>query len=79
MILKLQHGYAIMLMGGDIAYHSKKYSVTALSSTESEFYAAVSAAEACLFPQHVLQYLGCSLAGQLRSMKTMNPASMLLM
>ena len=45
------------MLGGAIAYRSKTQSVTALSSTEAEFYAAVSAAKACLFLRHVLHCL----------------------
>ena len=50
-------GYAIMLAGGAIAWRSKTQSVTALSSTEAKFYAAVSAAKCCLFIRHVLNCL----------------------
>ena len=46
-----------MLAGGAIAWRSKTQSVTALSSTEAEFYAAVSAAKCCLFIRHVLNCL----------------------
>ena len=50
-------GYAIMLAGGAIAGRSKTQSTTALSSTEAEFYAAVSAAKVCLFIFHILHCL----------------------
>ena len=51
-------GYAIVLTDGAIAWPSKTQSTTALSSTEAEFYAAVSAAKFCLFLRHVLNCLG---------------------
>ena len=41
--------YAIMLASGAIAWCSKTQSTTAINSTKAEFYAAVSAAEVCLF------------------------------
>ena len=46
-----------MLAGGAIAWRSKTQSTTALSSTEAEFYAAVSAAKVCLFLRHILTCL----------------------
>ena len=52
-----------MLAGGAIAWRSKTQSTTALSSTEAEFYAAVSAAKVCLFFRHVLNCLGQSPTG----------------
>ena len=47
-------GYAIMMAGGAFAYRSKTQTVTALSSTEAEFFAAVSAAKVILFLRSVL-------------------------
>ena len=47
-----------MLAGGAIAWRSKTQSTTALSSTETEFCATVSAAKVCLFLRHVLNCLG---------------------
>ena len=52
-----------MLASGAISQRSKTQSTTALSSTETEFYAAISAAKVCLFLCHVLNYLGQSLTG----------------
>ena len=43
-----------MMAGGAVAYRSKTQTVTALSSTEVEFFAAVGAAKAILFLQSVL-------------------------
>ena len=50
-------GYAISLAGGAIMYRSKTQSVTALSSTEAEFFAAVSAAKSVLFLRSILKEL----------------------
>ena len=50
-------GYAITMAGGSIAYRSKTQSVTALSSTEAEFFAAVSASKDILYLRSVLSDL----------------------
>lgn len=54
------NGYTIMLAGGTISYHYKTQSVTTLSSTKVEFYAAISADKDSLFLWHVLFCLDCS-------------------
>ena len=51
-------GYALIISGGTIARRSKTQSIAAQSSTEAEFYAAVSADKVCLFIRHVLNCLG---------------------
>ena len=51
-------GYAFVLNGGVIAYRSKTQAVTATSSTEAEFYAAVFAAKAALYLRSILKELG---------------------
>ena len=43
-----------MLAGGAIVYRSKTQTVTALSSTEAEFYAAVAAAKQALYIRSIL-------------------------
>ena len=53
-----QTGYAIMLSGGVIAYRSKTQTVTATSSTEAEFLAAVSAAKTVKYLRAVMNELG---------------------
>ncbi|KAG7354611.1 reverse transcriptase RNA-dependent DNA polymerase [Nitzschia inconspicua] len=50
-------GYAFVLNGGAIAYHSKTQSVTATSSTEAKFIAAVSAAKTAKYLRAVLHEL----------------------
>ena len=50
-------GYAITLAGGAIFYRSKTQSVTALSSTEAEFFAAIAASKVVLFLRFVLEDL----------------------
>ena len=50
-------GYAITLAGGAIFYCSKTQSVTALSSTEAEFFAAIAASKVVLFLRFVLEDL----------------------
>ena len=49
--------YAISLAGGAVIYQSKTQSVTALSSTEAEFFAVVSAAKSVIFIRSVLHEL----------------------
>jgi hypothetical protein len=51
-------GYGFTLNGGAIAYRSKTQSVTATSSTEAEFIAAVSAAKSAKYLRTVLLELG---------------------
>ena len=51
-------GFAIMLANAAIVYKSKSQTQTALSSTEAEFYAAVSAAKIVLYLRSVLHDLG---------------------
>lgn len=51
-------GYSIMLAGACIAYRSKTQTQTALSSTEAEFYAAVSVAKVARYLRSILQELG---------------------
>ena len=51
-------GYAFTYAGGAIVYRSKTQSVTALRSTEAEFYAAVTAAKTARFLQSLLSELG---------------------
>ena len=51
-------GYAFTYSGGAIVYRSKAQSVTALSSTEAELIAAVTAAKTARFIRAVLQELG---------------------
>jgi hypothetical protein len=51
-------GYALCLVGGTIVYRSKTQTVTALSSIEAEFYAAVAVAAA-----KVVQYIRAVLHG----------------
>ncbi len=53
-------GYAFMLSGGVIAYRSKTQSITATSSTEAEFIAAVSAAKVAKYLRAILRELGFS-------------------
>ena len=50
-------GFALMLAGGAIMYRSKTQTVTALSSTEAEFFAAVSASKIILYLRSVLKEL----------------------
>ena len=47
-------GFAISLAGGAVVYRSKTQTVTALSSTEAEFFAAVAAAKHVLYIQSLL-------------------------
>ena len=49
-----------MLSGGVIAYRSKTQSITATSSTEAEFIAAVSAAKVAKYLRTILRELGFS-------------------
>ena len=50
-------GYSIHLGGGAIVYRSKTQTQTALSSTEAEFYAAISAAKIVRYIRFILQDL----------------------
>jgi len=51
-------GFAFMLAGGCISYKCKTQPVTATSSTEAEFYAAVSAAKQARYLRSILSELG---------------------
>ena len=51
-------GYAFTLAGGAIAYRSKTQSLTATSSCEAEFYAAVTAAKVAKYLRSILLELG---------------------
>ena len=50
-------GYALMMAGGAVVYRSKTQAVTALSSTEAEFFAAVAVAKVILYLRSVLREL----------------------
>jgi len=51
-------GFAFLLAGGCISYKCKTQPITATSSTEAEFYAAVSASKQALYLRSVLHELG---------------------
>jgi len=51
-------GWAIMLAGAMIAWSSKRQSVTAISSTESEFYSVSQCALDCVYLRGIVQLLG---------------------
>ena len=51
-------GYAFTFCGGTIVYKSKAQSITALSSTEAEFIAAVTAAKTARYIRSILADLG---------------------
>jgi hypothetical protein len=51
-------GYGFMLAGGIVAYRSKTQTITATSSTEAEFIAAVSAAKVAKYLRSILSQLG---------------------
>jgi hypothetical protein len=51
-------GYGFMLAGGVVAWRTKTQSITATSSTEAEFLAAVSAAKVAKYLRMVLKQLG---------------------
>ena len=51
-------GYALTYAGGAIVYRSKSQSITAQSSTEAEFIAAVTAAKTVRYIRSVLKELG---------------------
>ena len=51
-------GYAFAFSGGAIAHRSKTQSLTALSSTEAEFIAAVTAAKTARYIRSILRELG---------------------
>ena len=50
-------GFAIILAGGAVVYRSKTQSVTALSSTEAEFFAAIATAKLVKYMCSLLQEL----------------------
>ena len=51
-------GYAIMLAGAMVMWTSKRQPVTAISSTESEFYSVSQCALDCVYLRRVLALLG---------------------
>jgi len=51
-------GWAIMLAGAMIAWSSKRQPVTAISSTESEFYSVSQCALDCVYLRRIMQLLG---------------------
>ena len=51
-------GFALTYSGGAILYHSKSQLITALSSTEAELIAAVTAAKTVKFTRAVMKDLG---------------------
>jgi hypothetical protein len=51
-------GYAFMLAGSIIAYHSKTQSITATSSMEAKFLAAISAGKVACYLRSILNQLG---------------------
>jgi hypothetical protein len=56
-------GYCFMLSGGAIAYRSKTQTITATSSTEAEFIAAVSSAKVAKYLRSILAQLGFAQVG----------------
>ena len=56
-------GFVLTYCGGAIVYRSKTQSVTALSSTEAEFFAAVSCAKIALYIRSILFELGFACTG----------------
>ena len=56
-------GFVLTYCGGAIVYCSKTQSVTALSSTEAEFFAAVSCAKIVLYLRSILYELGFACKG----------------
>ena len=54
-------GYAFLLAGGAISYRSKTQSITATSSTEAEFLAAVTAAKHAKYLRAIMKELGFAL------------------
>ena len=59
-------GYAFMLCGAVVAYKSKTQSITATSSTEAEFIAAVAAAKTAKYLRSILSDLGMPPRGPTR-------------
>ena len=51
-------GWAIMLAGAMIAWSSKRQPVTAISSTESEFYSVSQCALDCVYLRRIMELLG---------------------
>jgi hypothetical protein len=51
-------GYAFLLCGGAVAYRSKTQTITATSSTEAEFLAAITAAKTAKYLRAILYGLG---------------------
>jgi len=55
---KSTSGFLIQYGGGSVAWMSKRQPVTALSSTEAEYYAASSCGQEILFLRHLLRDIG---------------------
>ena len=51
-------GWAVMMIGAMISWASKRQPVTAISSTESEFYSVSQCAVECVYLRRVLELLG---------------------
>ena len=51
-------GWAVMLSGAAISWASKRQPVTAISSTELEFYSASQCALECVYVRHIMSLLG---------------------
>ena len=58
LIVTLDHWLHFVLAGGCVAYKCKTQTTTATSSTEAEFYAAVSAAKYARYLRSILADLG---------------------
>ena len=56
-------GWAVMLNGAMISWSSKRQPVTAISSTESEFYAVSQCAVECVYLRRVMSMLGFTQQG----------------
>ena len=52
------NGWAVMLSGAAISWASKRQPVTAISSTESEFYSASQCALECVYVRRIMSLLG---------------------
>lgn len=59
-------GFAFLFAGGAIVYKSKTQSITATSSTEAEFIAAVHASKSLLYIRYILTELGFPPTGPTR-------------
>ncbi|UYV72268.1 hypothetical protein LAZ67_9002406, partial [Cordylochernes scorpioides] len=54
-------GYAFMMNGGTVSWASQRQSIIALSTTESEYIAACSAAKELIWIRRLLQGIGCDI------------------